>query len=238
MATSYPEIFASLAAPFGREEIRTRTAPGGRTLHYATARTVMNRLDSVLGPESWWDRYELIGQAGMVCHLSVKLPDGQVVTKQGIGGITVMPDESDSEKTGESDAFKRAAAKFGVGRYLYGDGVPRFEAEPATENMHGSIQAPAPIPAPPADDVARKPRPRSGKALYGWIRDFEAIRTNPRILNHVSRWGHANGMPGRMLDWDADQVVAGWSEIKRHLADLGHVITNPANGTLPSPTAR
>jgi hypothetical protein len=52
--TQFPDLFAALAAPFEAHEVRTRTQ-GTRQVHYITARTAMNRLDSVLGPENWWD---------------------------------------------------------------------------------------------------------------------------------------------------------------------------------------
>jgi hypothetical protein len=52
--TQFPDLFAALAAPFESNEVRARTQ-GARQVHYITARTAMNRLDSVLGPENWWD---------------------------------------------------------------------------------------------------------------------------------------------------------------------------------------
>jgi len=52
--TQFPDLFASLAAPFDAQETRTRSH-AGRQIQYITARTAMNRLDSVLGPENWWD---------------------------------------------------------------------------------------------------------------------------------------------------------------------------------------
>jgi hypothetical protein len=52
--TQFPDLFAALAAPFEAHEVRTRMQ-GTRQVHYITARTAMNRLDSVLGPENWWD---------------------------------------------------------------------------------------------------------------------------------------------------------------------------------------
>lgn len=233
MATAFPQIFAALAAPFQREEVRSRTAPGGRVLHYVTARSVMNRFDEVIGPESWWDDYEFVGQSACKCRLTVKLPDGSTVTKVGIGGVTAMPDESDSEKTGESDAFKRAAAKFGIGRYLYGDGIPRYVSIPGVTvgmpdpNRDGPAPAASPAPAePPTQAPAQHPdrspqtaaaasRPRTGKALFGWIRDQERIG-HLRLMPLIVDWGRANGLPDRILDWDADQVRLAWREIKRH----------------------
>src|SRR5262249_13177466 len=101
----------------------------------------MNRLDAVVGPENWADDYLPFGEAGVKCLLTITLPDGTKLTKAGIGGISKMNDASDTEKSGESDALKRAAVKFGIGRILYGDGVPGFEKHPA----------PAPPAAKPKD---------------------------------------------------------------------------------------
>ena len=52
--TQFPELFAALGASFESQTVRVRSQ-AGRQLHYITARTAMNRLDSVLGPENWWD---------------------------------------------------------------------------------------------------------------------------------------------------------------------------------------
>ena len=46
--TKHPDLFAALAAPFDNREIKT-LSKGGRKLSYVTARTVVNRLDIVLG---------------------------------------------------------------------------------------------------------------------------------------------------------------------------------------------
>ena len=66
------ELFSALASPFQHEEVRTRSQ-GGRTLHYITARTVMNRLDDVLGPANWWDEY-MPQQNSVIFRLSIRLP--------------------------------------------------------------------------------------------------------------------------------------------------------------------
>ena len=124
MATQHPELFVALNAAFEANEVRTRFQ-SGRTLSYITARTAMNRLDSVLGPENWWDDY-LPGENSVLCRLTIRMPDGSTITKQDAGGYAGMADQGDDDKSGFSDAFKRAAVKFGVGRYLYRDGVPSF----------------------------------------------------------------------------------------------------------------
>jgi hypothetical protein len=117
-------IFARLADKFTGNDVKRRSQ-GGRELLYITSRSVMNRLDDVVGPSNWWDDYIPIDNA-VICRLSIRLPDGQVLTKCDVGGNSKTPDSSDVEKSGFSDAFKRAAVKFGIGRHLYADGVPNF----------------------------------------------------------------------------------------------------------------
>lgn len=126
----YVEMFNALIAPFDEGEVKWKNEKGGKKVPYVTARTVMNRLDNVLGPERWWDAY-VPGEHSVLCRLSILLPDGRVLTKEDAGGFAGMADEGDDDKSGYSDAFKRAAVKFGVSRYLYGDGVPCYIAHPA-----------------------------------------------------------------------------------------------------------
>ncbi len=151
--TQFPDLFAALAAPFDPQEVRVRSQ-AGRQLHYITARTAMNRLDDVLGPENWWDEYTP-GENSVICRLTLRLPDGQTITKADAGGYAGMPDSGDDDKSGFSDAFKRAANKFGVARYLYRDGVPAFvrEREPAT--------ASAPVTANGTANGTHEPAPAS-----------------------------------------------------------------------------
>lgn len=123
MRTQFPEIWAALAAPFAT--VKERTGGGGLKLQYITARQAMNRLDSVLGPENWEDSYAET-KDGLCCSITITLPDGRRVTKSDGGGFADMKEDDDTEKSGYSSSFKRAAVKFGVGRYLYQDGLPDF----------------------------------------------------------------------------------------------------------------
>lgn len=125
MARPHDDIFTSLALPFEEPELKFKPGAGGRYLDYITDRTAANRLDDVLGPANWWDEYVPLDKV-VICKLTIRLPDGTTVTKSNAGAYADMADEGDGEKGGFSDAFKRAAAKFGVGRHLYGDGVPEF----------------------------------------------------------------------------------------------------------------
>ncbi len=191
------ELWRRLSAPFLNGEIKTRPQ-AHRQLSYITARTVMNRLDDVLGPENWWDSY-LPLEHSVLCTLTVRLPDGSTISKQDAGGYAGMTDQGDDDKSGYSDAFKRAAVKFGVGRYLYRDGVPDFAArEPVT-----------PPREPGTDDVPEKPHadpPRRGKKQDGpWL--VQALRTRSKdAVDWFDQYGQTHGFPRDENLWDESQV--------------------------------
>lgn len=226
--TQHPDLFAALAAPFDTQEVRTRTQ-GGRTLSYITARTAMNRLDDVLGPENWWDEY-VPSENSVLCRLTIRLPDGTTLTKADAGGYAGMSDQGDDDKSGYSDAFKRAAVKFGVARYLYRDGVPAFvrERHPA----QASAEAPAPVAGEGGDARTTPSRverpqttaaagpsggpPRTGKALFAWTKEQEQ-RHQVGLLKYLNGWAKLQEFPGRMVDWDAEQVHSAYTEAVRKL---------------------
>jgi hypothetical protein len=225
--TQHAELFAALARPFEPEEVKVRTQ-AGRQLHYVTARTVMNRLDEVLGPENWTDEFAPM-EHSVICKLTIQLPDGRILTKADAGGFAGMADPGDDDKSGYSDAFKRAAVKFGVGRYLYRDGIPRFARDVLRGDGHRE-------PAPPAAEHHPEPArdghghhgnhgngngqqygdPRSGKALFAWIKKLDDER-ECGLLKYMNAWGKRHEFPGRMVDWDGAQVVAAFAEAQRKL---------------------
>lgn len=126
--TQFPEFWANLFAKFDPQDIKVRRGPGGRDLQYVTARTVMNRLDDVVGPENWYDVYEHV-HGGIMCELTIRMPDGTLRTKVDGAAFATDEDEEDIHKACYSEALKRAAVKFGVARYLYRDRVPDFVRE-------------------------------------------------------------------------------------------------------------
>lgn len=109
----------NLHAPFPPNEIEWRVGStnqdktSGLALAYLTARHVMERLDEVCGAENWQDRYEFHGKR-TVCYLSIRIGDEWVTKADGAGDSDV-----EAEKGAISDALKRAAVKWGIGRYLY-----------------------------------------------------------------------------------------------------------------------
>lgn len=116
--------FDALAAPWPPQMVKWRIGPRtkdklkGQPLCYVDARAVMQRLDDVLGPENWQDEYVETTQR-IICRLGIKV-NGEWVWKSDGAGDTDM----EGAKGGLSDAFKRAAVKWGCGRYLYNVKVP------------------------------------------------------------------------------------------------------------------
>lgn len=84
----------------------------GLPLAYIDARDVMERLDSVMGI-NWKDEYSFYG-ARTICKISLKIGNEWISREDGAGDTNI-----EGEKGGLSDAFKRAAVKWGIGRYLY-----------------------------------------------------------------------------------------------------------------------
>src|SRR3954464_8128792 len=115
-------ISQSLSAPFEAAEVKFKpqVVQGNRALAlaYVDARVIQDRLDDVLGVEGWQEEYEVLPDSSVLCRLRLKI-GGEWVTKMDVGGPSEQPDGGDRMKAAFSDALKRAAVKFGVGRYLY-----------------------------------------------------------------------------------------------------------------------
>lgn len=132
-------------------------------LAYITSRAVMDRLDTVVGPEGWQDQYQPGPHGGVLCGISVKV-DGEWITKWDGADNTQV----EAVKGGLSDAFKRAAVKWGIGRYLYG--LPAvwvtatqrgksisIDENEARQKLFGSTPKPAPKKSTPPTPASGRP---------------------------------------------------------------------------------
>jgi hypothetical protein len=115
-------IQEQFAAPFHPDEVgfKPQSVKGNRAMAiaYIDARCVEDRLDSVVGVDGWQDAYDVLPDGSVVCRLSVKIGE-EWITKSDVGSPSSQPDGGDRMKAAFSDALKRAAIKFGIGRYLY-----------------------------------------------------------------------------------------------------------------------
>jgi hypothetical protein len=182
------ELTEALAAPFDVREVKFKPAvvSGNRALAlaYVDARVIQDRLDEVLGVTGWQDEYEFLPDGSVVCRLRLRLGE-EWITKMDVGGQSEQPDEGDRRKAAVSDALKRAAVKFGVGRYLYRlpsqwvdydphkkqfvrpptvppSALPKAKSQPPQTQEKASpvkVKQPAPPPAPEGDG---KPAPGKG----------------------------------------------------------------------------
>lgn len=107
------KIEMALKRPFEPAKLKWRKGPGGKELVYITARDVMDRLDQVVGFYGWGTSYhEVMGR--VVCKLTLQV-EGKTITKCDGADDTAI----EGAKGALSDALKRAAVQFGIGRYLY-----------------------------------------------------------------------------------------------------------------------
>lgn len=239
VGTRFPELFAMLGAEFEPREVKERTQ-AGRTFRYVSARTIQNRLDNCLGPEGWWPEFKR-HENSVECRLTIKLPDGSTLSKTDAGGYAGMADAGDDDKSGFSDSLKRAACMFGIGRYLWADGVPTYVAErtgldgpalPLSEQAEHNIAhgdpgparvGPAPSQAPARREPAPAPAqagnggpPRTGKALFSWVKDMEQ-RHDVALLKYLNQFAKIQEWPARMIEWSNEQVALAYDEACRKL---------------------
>ncbi len=110
----------NLAAAFPPEVIHwraqtlTRDGDKALALAYIDARDVMDRLDMVCGPENWQSGFTETATGRVLCRLEILIGDRWIAKTDGAGNTAV-----EGEKGGISDALKRAAVQWGIGRYLY-----------------------------------------------------------------------------------------------------------------------
>ncbi len=120
---------SKLLEPFHHSELEWRIGhgaigsdgkPWAIALPYVTNRCVQKRLDAVVLPENWRTEFHPVrlgdekNRQGFMCTLYIRI-DGEWIGKTDGASCTGV----EPIKGGISDAQKRAAAEWGVGRYLY-----------------------------------------------------------------------------------------------------------------------
>jgi hypothetical protein len=114
------EVLAALAAPFSSDCIEWKpagkAAPDGKTrvLPYLTGAAVETRLDAVCGLGWSFDFEKLTQDAAGVILSGIGRLTINGTTRAGLGTAS----EWEPSKGCATDSLKRAAALFGVGRYL------------------------------------------------------------------------------------------------------------------------
>jgi hypothetical protein len=171
--------FEKLRAPFAPDRVSwrvgstTQDKSKGLAFAYIDARDVMDRLDDVCGPGGWQNNYPH-ANGKTVCAIGIKVGDEWIWKANGAGDSDV-----EAEKGALSDALKRAAVQWGIGRYLYDVTPPWVEIEPMGKSfkikeheyrrlrrlLTGEAPPPepkAPVPEDPAAKPVFIPRPKDG----------------------------------------------------------------------------
>ena len=213
-------ITAALATPFEPRDVKFKPqmVKNNRCLAmaYIDARLIQDRLDDVVGPENWEDSYDLLPDGSVMCKLRVKLGD-QWITKVDVGSPSEQPDSGDRLKAAFSDALKRAAVKFGIGRYLYrlpaqwvdydpvkkqiaqvpqmpAFAIPKSSAKPAPEPKKEAPKAePRPEPAKPVEMKIEAPKsslPVNGQELHRRLQDYDAKLAAQKLCQRGALLAH------------------------------------------------
>lgn len=162
-----------LSAVFSAQDVKFKpqAVQGNRALAVAfiDARAVMDRLDQELGVMNWSDQYEILPGGLVKCTLSIRF-QGEWVSREDVGGPSEQPDEGDRLKAAVSDALKRAAVKFGIGRFLYAAKPQWVDYDPAKRRFTGTPVLPA------------GPRPRKRHAEAAPVRQqaTQQVQSNSR----------------------------------------------------------
>lgn len=120
------EIQKTLSEPFSLEDIEwrvqntTKDKSRGMAVAYLTSRAIQKRLDDAVGAYNWKTEYKpwhtIESKPSQICGLSLlDEARNEWITKWDGAENT----DIESVKGGISDAFKRAAVLWGIGRYLY-----------------------------------------------------------------------------------------------------------------------
>ena len=188
------EVWRKLAEPFPPGEVQWRVEALSRdkkralVVPYVDARTVLDRLDKVVGPEGWHDAYEVLSDAERLvkdergerrerlCEVKCRLTV-LGVTKEDVG-------EGDSLKAAFSDALKRAAVKFGVGRYLY-----RLEKQGVDYDPETGRFTPPKLPEAEPEAEAEEEKPEAHRLIDQLLERLKEKGLGKEAARIVNKYG-------------------------------------------------
>ncbi len=208
-------ITDALAAPFELDEIKFKpqVVKGNRAmaLAYVDARVIQDRLDNVLGVEGWQDEYTRLEDGSVICKLRLRL-GGEWITKMDVGSPSEQPDGGDRTKAAFSDSLKRAAVKFGIGRYLYRLPSNWCDYDPAKKKITSMPRLPD-FALPEKAATIKMPEPASSKQA----------KPTAAAERH-SLPAHGEELQRRLHDYDAKlaaQGICGIGALLEHLSEVG-----------------
>jgi hypothetical protein len=178
-------IFERLRAPFPPEKVSWRIGQSLRStgrarammLAYIDARDVADRLDEVLGLEGWQNRYSH-AEGKTVCEIGIRSNGEWIWRADGAGDTDV-----EGEKGALSDAFKRAAVRFGIGRYLYDVQTPWVDLDEHGKVKPGELARLAKL--LPRPQTVNPVNPEDAEKATAFIARLRAYTT----IQELAAWG-------------------------------------------------
>jgi hypothetical protein len=222
-------LTAALAEPFEPREVKFKpqSVKNNRCLAmaYIDARLIQDRLDEVLGVENWTDNYTILNDGSVMCRLRLKLGD-RWITKTDVGSPSEQPDGGDRLKAAFSDALKRAAVKFGIGRYLYRLPAQWVDYDPMKKQIVSPPQLP-PWALPKAKRAAQPAQQVKAEAPKAAPQPVPEAKTAPQASGTEPKPNlPANGteLHRRLQDYDAklaSQKLCQRGALLAHVAQAG-----------------
>jgi hypothetical protein len=229
-------IKKKLAAPFPgyyvawKAQATNREKTRALAVAYIDARTVMDRLDAVAGAGNWSDSYRLIsagdGEFAIECTLTIfGVAKTDVGTADELDEGTTAP----KSKSAYSDALKRAAVKWGVGRYLYRLPKQWVDYDATRKQLAGVPDLPDwALPASERNDGPGRGSAPNGDGPTKTTKDdldkARAVVLPFGTRSHPEWKGKKLGeLPGEFIDWLADEFAPssdGGSKVKSAAATL------------------
>jgi hypothetical protein len=152
-------VIAKLAAPFPLKQLVwqvVKVAPDnparGLIVPTPSHQAILERLDAVMTPFGWSDDYAAhagVSHSVMHCRLTLIDDEGGAVSKTDVG-TSEEPNVCAAIKAASADAFRRAAAKWGIGAYLQKLPPVWWDIDPQTKRSANPPPADLPPWAMPA----------------------------------------------------------------------------------------
>lgn len=214
------ELMAKLRDPFPATDIEWRVQSSGKTdrgpwvrvLAYVTNRAIMERLDATLGIDGWRNEFMYAPSGAVLCGISLKFGDEWITKWDGANETDI-----EAAKGGISNAMKRAAVQWGIGRYLYNleEGYATIAAEndrtgyylKANKEKHGNALRwhPPKLPRWALPGGTGDPDTQVARSAEAAMKPAEDVKLDPAKLPdyHNAKMpgtsAHFNGFGGKRL---------------------------------------
>lgn len=222
--------FVQLLIPFDVDflefklEVKSKDGQKGQASTYVDPRRYMERLDQAFGVSGWSVEYKQLGDQAVIARLTITV-DGQTVVREDVGefgggGKSQFP-------TATAQAFKRACASLGLGRYLYF--LPKMWGAINQYNQFEEAEIARfkkMVPAPPTGKPQERPQATEASKPRSYPQGAESVNQ----AKAVARMGQLLAQ-GQEMGVTFTFVPENWRTLSySELVSLGQRIANDIKG--------